>query len=172
MESHYLSSLTIRAKFPTQSLPPRAFNGPNPKSLSKFPSSPRRISPMMPLLSSPRRLQIHRRSTPFTPRRTPNSSSKFNARAVGSDSGRQLDVARELIVLNSALTLVLGVANRVLYKLALVPMKEYPFFSSSGHYFWVLGYLFIHIVCEISCWYCNKGDGGLSKITLFAHWFS
>lgn len=142
MESHYLSSLTIRAKFPTQSLPPRAFNGPNPKSLSKFPSSPRRISPMMPLLSSPRRLQIHRRSTPFTPRRTPNSSSKFNARAVGSDSGRQLDVARELIVLNSALTLVLGVANRVLYKLALVPMKEYPFFLAQVTTF---GYLAIYL---------------------------
>lgn len=83
----------------------------------------------MPLLTSAsRRLQIHRRGF---------SSSKFQARALGSDSGRQLDVTRELIVLNSALTLILGVANRVLYKLALVPMKEYPFFSSSGYYVWL-----------------------------------
>ncbi|KAH0758952.1 hypothetical protein KY290_022445 [Solanum tuberosum] len=126
MESHSLSSQTIRAKLPTQSLP-RAFNGPNPKSLFSLPSSPSRISPMMPLLTSSRRLEIHRRSTSFT-RQTSNSSSKFRSRAVGSDSGGQLDVPRELIVLNSALTLVLGVGNRVLYKLALVPMKEYPFF--------------------------------------------
>nr|XP_010320227.1 protein CLT2, chloroplastic isoform X2 [Solanum lycopersicum] len=126
MESRSLSSQTVRAKLPTQSLP-RAFNGSNPKSLFSLPSSPSHISPMMPLLTSSRRLEIHRRSTSFT-RQTSNSSSKFRASAVGSDSGRQLDVTRELIILNSALTLVLGVGNRVLYKLALVPMKEYPFF--------------------------------------------
>ncbi|XP_010320227.2 protein CLT2, chloroplastic isoform X2 [Solanum lycopersicum] len=126
MESRSLSSQTVRAKLPTQSLP-RAFNGSNPKSLFSLPSSPSHISPVMPLLTSSRRLEIHRRSTSFT-RQTSNSSSKFRASAVGSDSGRQLDVTRELIILNSALTLVLGVGNRVLYKLALVPMKEYPFF--------------------------------------------
>ncbi|CAN4092316.1 unnamed protein product [Withania somnifera] len=137
MESH---SLTIRAKFPTLSLPPpRAFNGPNPnKYLFPFPSLP----PTMPLLTASRRLQIHRRSSSFTWRRTSNSSSKFYARAVESDSGRQLDVTRELIVLNSALTLVLGVANRVLYKLALVPMKEYPFFLAQVTTF---GYLAIYL---------------------------
>ncbi|CAN4122410.1 unnamed protein product [Withania somnifera] len=146
MESHSLSSQTIRAKFSTQSLSPRAFNGPNRnKPLSQLPSDPLHISPMMPLLTSSRLLQIHRRSTPFTRRRTWNSSSssQFNARAVGSDSGRQLDVTRELIVLNSALTLVLGVVNRVLYKLALVPMKEYPFFLAQVTTF---GYLAIYII--------------------------
>ncbi|PHU12720.1 hypothetical protein BC332_19650 [Capsicum chinense] len=91
----------------------------------------------MPLLTSSRRLQIHRGNTWFIPRRNLNSSSEFIARAVGSDSRRISGVTRELIVLNSALTLVLGLANCVL-KLALVPMKEYPFFSSSGYYFWNL----------------------------------
>ncbi|XP_016569007.2 uncharacterized protein LOC107867346 isoform X1 [Capsicum annuum] len=127
MESHSLSSsLTIRAKSLTQPLPPRrSFNvqaNPN-KYLSVFPS------PIMPVLTYSRRpLQIHRRNASFTRRRNSNSSWKFYARVVGGDSGRISDVTRELIVLNSALTLVLGVANRVLYKLALVPMKEYPFF--------------------------------------------
>ncbi|KAM3342333.1 protein CLT2, chloroplastic isoform X2 [Capsicum galapagoense] len=127
MESHSLSSsLTIRAKSLTQPLPPRrSFNvqaNPN-KYLSVFPS------PIIPVLTSSRRpLQIHRRNASFTRRRNSNSSWKFYARVVGGDSGRISDVTRELVVLNSALTLVLGVANRVLYKLALVPMKEYPFF--------------------------------------------
>ncbi|KAF3645530.1 hypothetical protein FXO37_20924 [Capsicum annuum] len=83
----------------------------------------------MPVLtSSCRPLQIHHRNASFTRRRNLNSSRKFYVRAVGGDSGRISDVTTELIVLNSALTLVLGVANQVLYKLALVPMKEYPFF--------------------------------------------
>ncbi|KAL0727117.1 hypothetical protein Bca4012_023210 [Brassica carinata] len=35
---------------------------------------------------------------------------------------------RKLIVVNSVVVIALAVANRVLYKLALVPMKPYPFF--------------------------------------------
>ncbi|XP_044510630.1 protein CLT2, chloroplastic [Mangifera indica] len=35
---------------------------------------------------------------------------------------------RQLIIITSAVTVTLAVANRVLYKLALVPMKQYPFF--------------------------------------------
>nr|XP_009605243.1 protein CLT2, chloroplastic [Nicotiana tomentosiformis] len=138
MESH---SLTIRAKFPnhfhiSSSLPRLAIiNIPNPKFLFILPSSP------MPLLTSSRRLEIHSRRTSFS-RQSSNSSSKFIARAVGSDSDRQSNVSRELIILNSALTLVLGVANRVLYKLALVPMKEYPFFLAQVTTF---GYLTIYL---------------------------
>lgn len=33
-----------------------------------------------------------------------------------------------LIIVSSVITVILAVANRVLYKLALVPMKDYPFF--------------------------------------------
>lgn len=32
------------------------------------------------------------------------------------------------VIVAAALTVVLGVGNRVLYKLALVPLKQYPFF--------------------------------------------
>ncbi|KAJ0087362.1 hypothetical protein Patl1_08687 [Pistacia atlantica] len=35
---------------------------------------------------------------------------------------------RQLIIISSVVTVALAVANRVLYKLALVPMKQYPFF--------------------------------------------
>lgn len=34
----------------------------------------------------------------------------------------------KVAILGSIVTLVLAIVNRVLYKLALVPMKEYPFF--------------------------------------------
>ncbi|KAK4352294.1 hypothetical protein RND71_027812 [Anisodus tanguticus] len=137
MESHSLYSQTIRAKFPhTQYLPRSIINvPPNPKSLFPLPSSPM----TMRLLTSPRRLKIHHRRTTTTSF-SRDSSSKFRERAVGSDSsGRQSGVTKELIVLNSALTLVLGVANRVLYKLALVPMKEYPFFLAQVTTFGYLG---------------------------------
>ncbi|KAM3302219.1 hypothetical protein P3S67_016721 [Capsicum chacoense] len=97
----------------------------------------------MPVLTSTRRpLQIHHRNASFTRRQNLNSSRKFYVRAVGGDSGRISDVTTELILLNSALTLVLGVANQVLYKLALVPMKEYPFFLALVT---TLGYLAIYL---------------------------
>ncbi|KFK29005.1 hypothetical protein AALP_AA7G076900 [Arabis alpina] len=48
---------------------------------------------------------------------------------------------RNLIVINSALTVALAIANRVLYKLALVPMKQYPFFMAQLNTF---GYVLIY----------------------------
>ncbi|KAI3758413.1 hypothetical protein L6452_05974 [Arctium lappa] len=45
------------------------------------------------------------------------------------------------IIFWSAVTLVLAVGNRVLYKLALVPMKEYPFFMAQVNTF---GYVVIY----------------------------
>ncbi|GMY07739.1 protein CLT2, chloroplastic isoform X1 [Fagus crenata] len=47
----------------------------------------------------------------------------------------------KLIFITSALTIALAVANRVLYKLALVPMKEYPFFLAQ---FTTFGYVAIY----------------------------
>lgn len=46
-----------------------------------------------------------------------------------------------VVVVSAAVTLVLAVANRVLYKLALVPMKEYPFFLAQVTTF---GYVVIY----------------------------
>ncbi|KAG2248707.1 hypothetical protein Bca52824_088335 [Brassica carinata] len=48
---------------------------------------------------------------------------------------------RKLIVVNSVVVIALAVANRVLYKLALVPMKPYPFFLAQLMTF---GYVFIY----------------------------
>ncbi|KAK0576755.1 hypothetical protein LWI29_022802 [Acer saccharum] len=45
------------------------------------------------------------------------------------------------IVINSAITVTLAIANRVLYKLALVPMKQYPFFLAQ---FTTFGYVVIY----------------------------
>jgi hypothetical protein len=45
----------------------------------------------------------------------------------GSDSRSKEDRAVEVAVA-AAVTVVLGVGNRVLYKLALLPLKHYPFF--------------------------------------------
>ncbi|GLT79934.1 hypothetical protein SLA2020_514000 [Shorea laevis] len=46
-----------------------------------------------------------------------------------------------LITVGSAMTVTLAVANRVLYKLALVPMKQYPFFLAQ---FITFGYVVIY----------------------------
>jgi hypothetical protein len=49
--------------------------------------------------------------------------------SIGNDDvvGRSGNRAAEVAVATAA-TVVLGVGNRVLYKLALVPLKQYPFF--------------------------------------------
>ncbi|WCJ35677.1 CRT (chloroquine-resistance transporter)-like transporter 2 [Euphorbia peplus] len=47
-----------------------------------------------------------------------------------------------LIIIGSAITVTLAVANRVLYKLALVPMKHYPFFLAQ---FTTFGYVVIYV---------------------------
>ncbi|KAH9304003.1 hypothetical protein KI387_008407, partial [Taxus chinensis] len=53
-------------------------------------------------------------------------------------SGSQRDVK---ILVAAATTVVLAVANRVLYKLALVPLKDYPFFLAQ---FTTFGYVLVY----------------------------
>ncbi|CAI9095004.1 OLC1v1030854C2 [Oldenlandia corymbosa var. corymbosa] len=62
-------------------------------------------------------------------------NSKFRVRAIGENSQGPSSSSStgdnnnaKVVIFSSLVTLVLAVANRVLYKLALVPMKEYPFF--------------------------------------------
>lgn len=65
-----------------------------------------------------------RTTAPVLPRKKPNlivRSSTTNTASPSSSNAR-------LIAISSAITIALAVANRVLYKLALVPMKQYPFF--------------------------------------------
>ncbi|KAI5655054.1 hypothetical protein M9H77_32241 [Catharanthus roseus] len=61
---------------------------------------------------------------------SPQLRSNFNVSALGknySGASSNSDNTKE-IIFSSFVTVVLAIANRVLYKLALVPMKEYPFF--------------------------------------------
>ncbi|GKC70683.1 CLT2 protein, chloroplastic [Tanacetum coccineum] len=58
-----------------------------------------------------------------------------------SSSSKAPSVSKSRIVFWSAVTLVLAVGNRVMYKLALVPMKEYPFFLAQVNTF---GYVAIY----------------------------
>ncbi|XP_077216768.1 CRT (chloroquine-resistance transporter)-like transporter 2 [Tasmannia lanceolata] len=69
--------------------------------------------------------------------RKPNS--RINA-IVGDDEGK-LAMDRGRLALASAITVLLAIINRVLYKLALVPMKQYPFFLAQVTTF---GYVVIY----------------------------
>ncbi|XP_058081218.1 protein CLT2, chloroplastic isoform X1 [Magnolia sinica] len=57
------------------------------------------------------------------------------------DGEEPISVRNGKIAIASAITIVLAVVNRVLYKLALVPMKEYPFFMAQVTTF---GYVIIY----------------------------
>ncbi|KAF3775212.1 CLT2 protein [Nymphaea thermarum] len=73
-----------------------------------------------------------RRQTPM------RSSAEALGDAAAASGGKGVDLSRMLatsnggrqMVLASAVTVTLAVANRVLYKLALVPMQKYPFFMA------------------------------------------
>ncbi|XP_059631237.1 protein CLT2, chloroplastic [Cornus florida] len=80
----------------------------------------------------------------FHPRKTriqrySPTNPKFTIRA--STNKSQVSSNTKLIIVSSAITITLAVANRVLYKLALVPMKEYPFFLAQVTTF---GYVVIY----------------------------
>ncbi|GMN40180.1 hypothetical protein TIFTF001_009414 [Ficus carica] len=70
-------------------------------------------------------------SSPNSPPPPPSSSSSSSA------------TTQQQILLCSALTVAFAVANRVLYKLALVPMKEYPFFLAQVTTF---GYVVVYFL--------------------------
>lgn len=64
--------------------------------------------------------------------------------AVSDDQNKVGGGRREEVVVAAALTVVLGVGNRVLYKLALVPLKHYPFFLAQLATFgYVIVYFYI-----------------------------
>ncbi|TYJ35376.1 hypothetical protein E1A91_A05G232800v1 [Gossypium mustelinum] len=72
-----------------------------------------------------------------------NSSAVFrsNLRVRASSKTPNQATDAKLIAISSAVTITFAVANRVLYKLALVPMKEYPFFLAQ---FTTFGYVAIY----------------------------
>ncbi|KAK9215899.1 hypothetical protein WN944_007905 [Citrus x changshan-huyou] len=65
----------------------------------------------------------------YSSRRNTNSTARAS-----TDDGNSPQTASpsssnsQIIIISSAVTVTLAIANRVLYKLALVPMKQYPFF--------------------------------------------
>ncbi|GAB4839473.1 hypothetical protein Ancab_028996 [Ancistrocladus abbreviatus] len=68
-------------------------------------------------------------------------SNQFSVRASSKPSPAASTTKTKVIALHSAVTVILAVANRVLYKLALVPLKPYPFFLAL---FTTFGYVAIY----------------------------
>ncbi|KAL2339974.1 hypothetical protein Fmac_007914 [Flemingia macrophylla] len=60
---------------------------------------------------------------------------------IRASSSNSLRSGTKLVLLSSAITVTTAVANRVLYKLALVPMRDYPFFLAQ---FITFGYVVIY----------------------------
>lgn len=73
----------------------------------------------------------HLKSHYFQDFRQSRSRLRVSALPKNSDGGASTSNDNNLnkaAILGSIITVVLAIANRVFYKLALVPMKEYPFF--------------------------------------------
>lgn len=84
-------------------------------------------SPELPPLQTRRRSAARLRRAPAAELRTPRSSSGAGGGGCGGAPPASPD-GKVAILVSAAVTVAFAVANRVLYKLALVPMKQYPFF--------------------------------------------
>ncbi|XVE95162.1 hypothetical protein REPUB_Repub02eG0072600 [Reevesia pubescens] len=89
--------------------------------------------------SFPRDLNLTRSITKSPRNHSPITRPNLTVRASSKTPNPASDA--KLITICSAVTITLAVANRVLYKLALVPMKEYPFFLAQ---FTTFGYVVIY----------------------------
>ncbi|KAG5543776.1 hypothetical protein RHGRI_016509 [Rhododendron griersonianum] len=119
-----LSSLPNTLHFKTTT---HGIHGSNLSTLT-FMSSPQNLSSNSSHLpfKSNAHFKINHRITPTRHRPPPNP--KFVVRALIKPNSKASSADTKLIVISSVITMTLAIANRVLYKLALVPMKEYPFF--------------------------------------------
>ncbi|KAJ6805696.1 putative protein CLT2, chloroplastic [Iris pallida] len=103
-----------------------------------FSQNPRKFFPIASMLHSART-----KSRVFTAKPPLRPAPRARASSEGEAAG-PTDRADRRILVASAVTVVLAVANRVLYKLALVPMKNYPFFLAQVTTFgYVAVYFFI-----------------------------
>ncbi|KAK9930179.1 hypothetical protein M0R45_027228 [Rubus argutus] len=104
-------------------------------------------STSMPLLQRPRPSLLLRlsRNAPFslTSDRKPTFTTSRNVKVHASlpNPPSSSSSTTNHVVLSSVLTIALAVGNRVLYKLALVPMKNHPFFLAQ---FTTFGYVVIY----------------------------
>ncbi|XP_042494808.1 protein CLT2, chloroplastic isoform X1 [Macadamia integrifolia] len=85
-------------------------------------------------------MDYHRRKI-SNPQKKPIRNNKSIGIRASSEQNRSHSINRRIIV-GSAITVVLAIANRVLYKLALVPLKQYPFFLAQVTTF---GYVAIYL---------------------------
>ncbi|PSS31573.1 hypothetical protein CEY00_Acc04846 [Actinidia chinensis var. chinensis] len=127
----YSISCISSAKIHHFKSPNLGINGRNPSSLTfmSLPQNPRSTSTHLP---SKRpfnaHFKVHHRLINRI-QQYPSPNHRFTVRASAKErSDSEASSNTKLIIAFSAITVVLAVANRVLYKLALVPMKEYPFF--------------------------------------------
>ncbi|KAG8632794.1 hypothetical protein MANES_18G056700v8 [Manihot esculenta] len=101
----------------------------------RFSQSQTPLAVRCPKLSRDGDIRIHRNSQ-NTANFTVRASSETSPPHLASSSNNS-----KLVFVSSAITVALAVANRVLYKLALVPMKQYPFFLAQ---FTTFGYVMIY----------------------------
>ncbi|RXH92587.1 hypothetical protein DVH24_033483 [Malus domestica] len=100
-------------------------------------------SPRLSLLRLPQNAPLHHTSERSSCRPSPTTRD-VKARASLPEppsSTSSTSTFTKRVVLSSALTIALAVANRVFYKLALVPMKNHPFFLAQ---FTTFGYVVIY----------------------------
>ena len=86
-----------------------------------------------------------------SPFHLPSSNLKhrtvFKFQSSSSSSSSDWSTAtKKTVLLTYVTTVSLAVANRVLYKLALVPMSNYPFFLAQLNTFWVGNFLLILLI--------------------------
>ncbi|RWR77332.1 protein CLT2, chloroplastic [Cinnamomum micranthum f. kanehirae] len=92
-------------------------------------------------------------------------ASELESRFPEEEDG-QIEVGRGnggKIAVGSAITVVLAVVNRVLYKLALVPMKEYPFFMAQVTTFGYVAFYFSFLYMRYRAGIVTKEMLGIPK---------
>lgn len=115
-----------------------SFNAPKHHSPTMFFPRNRRLHLQLPKNSSFDGNNLTGRNSDVL-RRSPSTKSNFVVCALPKDSYTSYNDRGTII--SSLISISLAVANRVLYKLALVPMKEFPFFLAQ---FTTFGYVVIY----------------------------
>lgn len=121
-----------------------SFNAPKHHSPTMFFPRNRRLHLQLPKNSSFDGNNLTGRNSDVL-RRSPSTKSNFVVCALPKDSFTSYNDRGTII--SSLISISLAVANRVLYKLALVPMKEFPFFLAQ---FTTFGYLLCFIYHFVS----------------------
>ncbi|KAI3945974.1 hypothetical protein MKX01_024730 [Papaver californicum] len=135
----------------TTLISPRIHSQSSSKDATKFQPSlvstcthqnPRLSSQISSKKSFSREFSVHCNENYFQHKFTRKPKFKIFAIKEESQFSTQPSNNKSRILVGSAITIVLAVANRVLYKLALVPMKEYPFFLAQVTTFGYVAFYF------------------------------